>query len=238
MSECCGWGCPCGREPPKRPGAPRPVRTLVSMREPSCPFCGRKYREEWQVEGGGRDGRGLTSPERLAELAAVAAGPPAGEDATLAEVAPLLAEGVLVEDERAQFGPGQQARAVALIEVMAWGDMDYAIRDVETALRLAMDATRAEFLRWEEDLGPLFEAEGWEEFSVPATQVEELSDRDKLAYVARLLRTLACSYGVDPGFGYLVPGESLLERYDRLEHAHASSPAALLNGLNDISWTP
>jgi hypothetical protein len=165
----------------------------------------------------------------------IAAGPPAGEDAILAEVAALLAEGVMT---RAQFGPDQQARAVALIHRMAWGDMDYAIRDVETVLGLAMEATRAEFLRWEHELGPLFEAEGYDEFSVPATQVEEMSDGDKLAYVARLLRTLALSYGVDAGFGYLVAGESPLERYDRLEHGHGSSPAALLRGLNDITWMP
>jgi hypothetical protein len=138
-----------------------------------------------------------------------------------------------------QFSPWQQEAALVVIEQRAWGDMDNAIRDTETALMLAMDATRAEFLRWEEELGPAFEKEGiGDEFLVPAARVEEMSDGDKLAYLARLLRTLAISYGVDPGFGYLVPGESPLERYDRLESATRSSPGGLLRGLLDISWMP
>jgi hypothetical protein len=112
-------------------------------------------------------------------------------------------------------------------------------RDIETVLRLAMDATRAEFLRWEEELAPAFEKGGiGDEFLVPVAPVEEMSDGDKLACLVRLLRTLAISYGVDPGCGYLVPGESPLERYDRLEIAQRSSPGGLLRGLLDISWMP
>lgn len=44
-----GWECPCGREEPK-PGAQTvPVRTLVSLREPRCPFCSRSYEERIEV---------------------------------------------------------------------------------------------------------------------------------------------------------------------------------------------
>ena len=46
-----------------------------------------------------------------------------------------------------QFGGGQRVEAVALIERMAWGDMDNAIRDVETMLRLALEATGDDFER-------------------------------------------------------------------------------------------
>jgi hypothetical protein len=137
-----------------------------------------------------------------------------------------------------QFSPGQQEAALVVIEQAAWGDMDGAICDTETALRLALDATRAEYLGWEEELGPAFEQEGIGEFLVPAARVEEMSDADKLAYVARLLRTLALSYGVDAGFGYLVPGESPLERYDRLESAYRSSPAGLLHGSSTSAGCP
>jgi hypothetical protein len=42
-----GWECPCGHDPPKKKGAARPERTIVSTREPHCPFCGREYREEY-----------------------------------------------------------------------------------------------------------------------------------------------------------------------------------------------
>jgi hypothetical protein len=77
-----------------------------------------------------------------------------------------------------------------------------------------------------------------DEFLLPAARVEEMSDGDKLAYLARLLHSFAFLYGVDPGFGYLVPGEAPLERYDRLESATRSSPGGLLRGLLDISWMP
>lgn len=43
------WVCPCGQEPPKRSGS-TPVTTIVSLREPACPFCGRGFREEYRRE--------------------------------------------------------------------------------------------------------------------------------------------------------------------------------------------
>jgi hypothetical protein len=130
-----------------------------------------------------------------------------------------------------QFDRGQQAEALALIEEMPWGHVDRAIRDMETVLRLAMEATSAEFWWWEEELGPQVEVEYGSEFVVPADVVAEMTDADKLAYVARLLRTLAHAYGVNTEFGLwrdpTIPGQ-----------AWDGSPAALLRGLNDISWVP
>lgn len=43
-----GWECPCGAEPPKHGSNVMPVRTLVSLREPHCPFCGRAYKDEYR----------------------------------------------------------------------------------------------------------------------------------------------------------------------------------------------
>ena len=52
------WECPCGQKPLKRDSVgllrrigvyATPTRTLVSLREPSCPFCGEGFREEWRV---------------------------------------------------------------------------------------------------------------------------------------------------------------------------------------------
>jgi Protein of unknown function (DUF3631) len=40
------WECPCGQE--KRKGGLTPVQTVVAMREPQCPFCGRKRRDGWR----------------------------------------------------------------------------------------------------------------------------------------------------------------------------------------------
>jgi hypothetical protein len=44
------WECPCGHEEPKPHAKTSPVRTVVSLREPVCPFCGREFREEYVHE--------------------------------------------------------------------------------------------------------------------------------------------------------------------------------------------
>jgi hypothetical protein len=44
------WSCPCGQAAPRSDRHARPVMTLVSLREPRCPFCGGKYRAEYQLE--------------------------------------------------------------------------------------------------------------------------------------------------------------------------------------------
>lgn len=43
------WECPCGTEPPKPGRITIPVRTLISLREPKCGFCGRAYSDEHRV---------------------------------------------------------------------------------------------------------------------------------------------------------------------------------------------
>jgi hypothetical protein len=43
------WECPCGREPAKPGTTTTPVRTLVALREPKCPWCKRRYRDEYRV---------------------------------------------------------------------------------------------------------------------------------------------------------------------------------------------
>jgi hypothetical protein len=43
------WECPCGKEPPGRWSTTTPVRTVVSLREPVCPFCGRRYQDEYRI---------------------------------------------------------------------------------------------------------------------------------------------------------------------------------------------
>jgi hypothetical protein len=100
--------------------------------------------------------------------------------------------------EHRQLSDGQRERAVTLIESMAWADLDGSIIDMETALRRAIEATRDDFQRWEQDA----EAFGFaDEFSLTSETVAELSPEWRLAYVARLLRTVALSYGVSTEFG-------------------------------------
>lgn len=132
-----------------------------------------------------------------------------------------------------QLAPEQRERALALLEAMAWGDMDGYIRSLEAALRLALEVTAEDFRRWDDYLGPELECDGFDEFSMPPGRVEAMSDEEKLGYVARLLRSLALSYGVSAGFG--------ADRGDRgglVGEAYGGSPAALLRGLNDILWLP
>jgi hypothetical protein len=130
-----------------------------------------------------------------------------------------------------QFNPEQRKRALALLERMAWGDMEGYLRTLESALRLALDATAEDFFRWEDQIGPELEAQGFDEFSLPSGTVDAMSSEDKSAYVARLLRSLALSYGVHAEFGGKEGGGLAGEAYEL-------SPAALLRGLNDILWLP
>jgi hypothetical protein len=129
-----------------------------------------------------------------------------------------------------QFDPSQQQAALVAIERMAWGDMDSAIRDLELCLRRALEATAEDFVRWENDLALRFEEDGFDEFNLPRSSIEEMPPEERLSYVARLLRSLALHYGVSAeiggGRGGLVDEES------------AASPAGLLRSLNEISWMP
>jgi uncharacterized protein DUF3631 len=44
------WLCPCGQDEPKTLGGAKPVETRVSLREPRCPFCKRKYLPEYRPQ--------------------------------------------------------------------------------------------------------------------------------------------------------------------------------------------
>lgn len=42
------WECPCGTEKPKPGARTVPVRTIVSLREPWCPFCKKPYCDDYR----------------------------------------------------------------------------------------------------------------------------------------------------------------------------------------------
>jgi hypothetical protein len=68
------------------------------------------------------------------------------------------------------------------------------------------------------------------EFSVAAEAIEAMSIEERLAHVARLIKNIGLVYGLNGGFS---------PRAQRLPvGADQQSPAALLRGLNDISWMP
>jgi hypothetical protein len=134
------------------------------------------------------------------------------------------------KSEMTPFNSNQRAEVLVLVERLPWADIDCAIRGMEVALRLALEATTDDFWRWEDEIGPDLEAYGYDEFTVPAERIEHMSADEKFAYIARLLRTLAISYGVSAEFGGAQTG--------LVGEADESSPAALIRGLNDISWMP
>lgn len=117
-----------------------------------------------------------------------------------------------------QFDPAAQAAVVAALERRAWGDMALAIRALDKALRLALAASRSEFLDWQDRL----EIEHEDEFSVPVEAIASMDARDRLAYLARLLRTVALMWGAETEFS--MPAKPA---YDEL--------GGLLRELVDIS---
>lgn len=129
-----------------------------------------------------------------------------------------------------QFNPRQRAEAIALLERMAWGSMDDAISDVEICFRRLLEGTSADLRRWENDLGPAAGEEGWDEFTLPDGAIREMPAEEKLAYVARLLESLALAYGTHYDGG--------TRRYRELAGEAPTAPATLLHGLNDLLWIP
>lgn len=87
----------------------------------------------------------------------------------------------------------QRARVLEIAETTPWGDIVNGVKDVELALRLALEATREEFLLWERELA---DARFVDEFSVAPHDVSAMPFVWRVAYVARLLRSAALAYGL------------------------------------------
>jgi hypothetical protein len=122
-----------------------------------------------------------------------------------------------------QFSSAQRTEALALVEGMAWGDMEIHISSVEDMLRLALEVTADDFARWVNELEDSLEFAGHDEFNLPDAFIDGLAPDAKLAYIARLVHTLALVYGV-----------SEAEEGSGLKVFAKTSPAALLRGLNAI----
>src|SRR4051812_32507858 len=80
---------------------------------------------------------------------------------------------------------------LAALEDLPWADVDAAVRTVDEGLAFALDLTAADFRFWHEHIEPL----GYEdEFN--RTLLRDLPAEWRLALVARLLRSIAMSYGL------------------------------------------
>ena len=112
------------------------------------------------------------------------------------------AEGAGAERRPPQLDLLAREEAVDLLEDLAWGDIPWSIDTIDRAMQLALEATSDDFARWENEdiLGCI------DEFSLTKQQVRDLSERWRLAYVARLLRTIAHEYGVNTELGNGVLG--------------------------------
>jgi hypothetical protein len=87
---------------------------------------------------------------------------------------------------------------------------------------MALEATTEPFWRWEEHVGPELEARGFDECSIPPDTLEGMSDEDRLAQVARLLRSLSLTYGVSTEFGSLGADWSAKRMSTRRLHSFAA----------------
>jgi hypothetical protein len=130
-----------------------------------------------------------------------------------------------MNEHSTQLSERQEREAIAAIESCPWGDMEGHIRSVEKALERALEATAEEFPLWEEE----GEERYVDEFSVSEEDIAGMSAEWRLAYIARLLRSLALCYGVATAeFGDAPP----------LLLAEPNSPGGLLRALNDLIMLP
>jgi hypothetical protein len=112
-----------------------------------------------------------------------------------------------------QSSPPQQERALDLIDSLPWGDMRDWIRDLESALRRALEATADDYQRWEDSES---KADYVEPDFMSADLVAQMSDEERRAWIAALIRVLAQAYGWWAG------------------QSSSPSPAKLLHGLDEL----
>jgi hypothetical protein len=127
----------------------------------------------------------------------------------------------------------QDKQIIELIRSQAWGDISGQLVGMEEMLRLAMDATVEYLGIWEHD--DAGERRYGDECSVSEHDLEAMSNEWRLAYVARLLRSLAMDYGVTTDWRSVVHG---LPPTPNVGQNDANSPAAVLRGINDIICLP
>ena len=144
------------------------------------------------------------------------AGAPPESDAGLLGDPPVLIMG-MGQFERIQ-------RMHELVTKTAWGDTLFCIGSMKEMLPYMMRLSAQEFAAWEAGLG----GDEVDEFSVPLEDAFRQPVEWRLAHIARLIRSLAMSFGVDTNYGT----PKLTDRVD------PSSPAAVLNELSKIALLP
>ncbi len=127
---------------------------------------------------------------------------------------------------RDRLSPDQRRELVALVETIPWGDMDAHIRTVEDALVRAVEATSEDFRLWQEQAD---DCGLHDEFALEPEDVDALTPEWRLAYVARLLRSLTMFYGLRVTEFARNPSRLRVDE---------NSIAALVHGINDLVHLP
>jgi hypothetical protein len=109
-----------------------------------------------------------------------------------------------------QFDPQARRESLAAIEHVPWGSINHAVDSMDQSLRRAMEATTDAFWVWEK--GAAGERRFGDEFSLTPLQVDSLTPKWRLAYVARLIRSFALCWGVSTEFGGGVLGAATEDR--------------------------
>ncbi|MDX6450622.1 MAG: hypothetical protein QOH16_671 [Gaiellaceae bacterium] len=93
-----------------------------------------------------------------------------------------------------QLNSVKRQRMIEAIEEAVLGDIAASCETVDLGLRRALDATADDFQRWEQGASLRGERD---EFSLESAEVEAMSGKERLAYVARLLHSIALSFGTE-----------------------------------------
>jgi hypothetical protein len=111
---------------------------------------------------------------------------------------------------------------------LPWGDVGPRIQDVRDTLEYLMLLTRDAFAVWENELADRFFAS---EFDLPLDVATALPTMQRLAHVARLVRSMAMTYGIRTDYA-LAPEDVL----DQIGEIQADSPAWILDRLDSAVY--
>ena len=90
-----------------------------------------------------------------------------------------------------QWSEARRQDLIAYVESLPWGDLGPSIMDIEVGLLRAVEATAEAMPLWDE-----MEDHLGDEFHISDVRVQCMTLEQRLAYVARLVLTVALLYGV------------------------------------------
>jgi hypothetical protein len=130
----------------------------------------------------------------------------------------------LQDTKRNEASIVQIARARKLLETTAWSDTHAAAKAVAEGLRYARELTQDDVIAGETEL----DGNRIDECAVHPQEARAMPTEWRLAHLARLIRSIAINYGLDPD-------ERTAQPTDRL---NSNSPAAVLAELDEIVHLP